>query len=155
MSPHRKFPRYDPRRYIRWVDGRLRDRGLFLSALGIVCIIIGLNLLFDMGSDAYPMLDGPRWWSLTRGVIWTVCGVGGIYYAFQPLERDWIGWRMVLVPVLYRLLAYTHGFMLWFWPGASGDASGGSLGFAAYGFMLVVILRSSRMTKAPRVEGDD
>ena len=153
MSPHRRYRRYDARRYILQLKCRLGRRGTVLACLGVLWVCTGIATLTAPGSEDYPLLTDVGPWEDIRGAVWIATGCIAIVCAGRRQGDDWPGWVALYVMVAYRLLAYLHGYGLWLL--SDGGTSRGIIGALAWATALVPIAVCAGWEEPPtRTDGD-
>lgn len=164
MSPYRKYSHRDPRRYIKWADGRLGFRGSILLVLGIASLIMGVSVFMDISSTAnlYPLLGDWFPIRLFRSILWWSAGILAIIASFRKAGHDALGWMAIYIPFGYRLLGYLHGYSIWlteavlrflhdeiplmswvYYPDGMGGSPGGLISVAVWASLIFIVVRCS------------
>ncbi len=130
---------------------KLRRRGTFLLAFGLIYTAYGIALL---SAPATPFAGlGPTaalldtvWW----GAGWTGCGLAAIHAApRRTLRGDAYGYNALLVPPMIWALAYTWSALLWL---ATAGVLGNPRAWAAaiiWSAAIVAVLVVSGWPEAP------
>lgn len=164
--PYRRYRRRDPRRYwilarlhARVVCARLGRRGLVLTMLGAIWVLVGLSTLTTPARPEYTLLE---LFAVPRGAAWVVTGIVAMVYAWRPQGEDRRGFLALYVMAAYRCAAYLLGWVAWVvdgvsMPGGPGEQNGvfGALAWAAVVTLIVIISGWSESHRPVPRRGED